>query len=367
MKKFVQGCGRFATGPAVVAAAFVMLACGGGGGTTTPPPPPPPTTSYTADVVCPNGDAKTATSTVSQSAARDAANALCPAGKVLTVTPADKSVVSLPTSIATTTDSTLDAGSLTTANVTLSSGQNAVAGTVTANGTKGFTFTPSVKLMYGQLYTFAANVKDGLGRALSVATTFTTSAVSCVAPQVPAADGQSCVDPVVTAWWPPTFVPMGTKVYLDAKTAPAGAVTNATYPGQTQSGLLPPECKIWTDDCWKESVKNGTIKFVETTAKDPNYPTRSLVFALYKTVSTSIFPGQMLYCSKIFFADDGSRWTSNLSVEDGCGTWELVYQTGNSIGAIVSQKNPTTGVGTCYQRNYSASVNGWRDDPVTCP
>lgn len=183
----------------------------------------------------------------------------------------------------------------------------------------------------------------------------------------------SFITPNKPWWWTPEFLPMGTKVYLDAKAAPVGSAVNATFPGQTQSGLLPPggaplpNCWTTDDACWKEAVHNGTVKFVETTAKDPTMPTRSITFALYKTVSAQAFPGKMLYCSKIFFAENGELYSLNRSVEDQCNTWELVYQTGNSLGAILAQKNPDTGVSACFQRNYNTSVKGWVDNQVTCP
>lgn len=161
---------------------------------------------------------------------------------------------------------------------------------------------------------------------------------------------------------------MGTKVYLDAKTAPAGAVTNATYPGQTQSGLLPPACKLFYDDCWKEAVRNGTVRFVATTAIDGNQPTRSVTVAFYKTVSKFLSPpGTVVYCQKMFFADTGTRSNQLEDVENGCIGWALTYLVGNSLGAILQQRNPTTGELTCWQKHYRADIFGWVEDLTDCP
>ena len=277
-KKFLASFG----GKVVIGLALVLglVACGGGGGGgggTTPP------TTYTSNITCPNGTAKTGTSTVSQSAALDSATAQCASPTLVSVTPSNNATGVAPDSFATlavATDSTLDPSSLTATNVTLKAGTTSVAGTLSADGTKGFKFTPSAKLLYSQVYNFVASVKDTLGKSLAVSSSFTTASVSCTAPLVPDSAGTSCVPPICTApavwngtacavppsaWWPPTFVQMGVKVYLNSLTAPAGAVTNATYPGQTQSGLLPSACRITGDDCWKEAVRNGTIKFVQTT------------------------------------------------------------------------------------------------------
>ena len=107
------------------------------------------------------------------------------------------------------TDSTLDAGSLTTANVSLKAGGvNAVAGSVVyGTDTKGFKFVPAAKLNYGQTYTFSATVKDTLGRQVQVNSSITTTLVTCIAPQVADSTGTKCVTP------PPVVLHYTDKVY----------------------------------------------------------------------------------------------------------------------------------------------------------
>ena len=95
-----------------------------------------------------------------------------------------------------TTDSTLDASSINSINVTLKSGLNSVTGSVSSVGTKAFRFTPSGNLNYGQAYAFTAEVKDSLGRVISVSSTFTMASVSCALPQVPNNAGTACEVPV---------------------------------------------------------------------------------------------------------------------------------------------------------------------------
>lgn len=349
---------RFIAAVSIFPLAVMLVACGGGGGGSTPTPPP-----ATQTVTCPNGTSKTA-------ATLDLATALCAAPALVSVSPANANTavsVDAFVSVDVVTDSTLDATSITATNVTLKAGTTAVAGAASAVSTKSFKFVPTAKLNYAQAYAFSATVKDTLGKVLTLSSTFTTAAVSCTSPQVPATDGQSCVTPV--AWWPPTFVPMGVKVYLDSTKAPAGAVTNATYPGQTQSGLLPPACLITGDTCWKESVKNGTIKFVQTTATNPHQPTRVIAFGSYKTVSVILYPGQnkMLYCSKPFFADDGTLVNPTESVESLCFDWEHTYHMGNTLGENFEDKNPTTGASSCYQIKYDQVLDGWANTLIICP
>ena len=160
----------------------VLVACGGGGGGGTPAP-----TNVT--VTCPNGTSKTA-------ATLDAANALCPAPTTQSISPSTAATgVSVDTfaSVDVTTDSTVDATSITATNITLKAGLTAVPGTVSAVGTKGFKFTPTGKLNFGQQYKFSASVKDALGRTLTVNSTFTTALISCVAPQIPNSTGDACL------------------------------------------------------------------------------------------------------------------------------------------------------------------------------
>lgn len=231
---------------------------------------------------------------------------------------------------------------------------------VAQNGNSSITFTngtiTSGTIMFSTTYTFTgAKLTFSNAPDLTIAGSFTTGA-----------------NPV-TAWWPPTFIPEGVKNFLDKTLATPGAVVNATYPGQTQSGLLPPLCRITGDDCWKEAVRNGTIKFAATTAVNKLQPTRPVAFGFYKTVDTIFFPGQntMMYCLKPFFADDGTLVNAAEKVESGCNTWEAIYQVSNSLGEILQQKNPTTGALACYQTKFVLNQDkisgGWTNTEVPCP
>ncbi len=143
-------------------------------------------------ITCPNGSSQTA-------ATIDLARAQCAAPSVLSISPANAATsvsVETFTGVNVVTDSTLDASSITTANITLKAGANTVVGSASAVGTFAFKFLPTAKLNYGQAYTFTATVKDTLGRTLLVGGTFTTSSLSCVPPQVPNSTGDACLSPV---------------------------------------------------------------------------------------------------------------------------------------------------------------------------
>jgi hypothetical protein len=155
---------------------------------------------------------------------------------------------------------------------------------------------------------------------------------------------------------------MGTKVYLDSTKAPAVAVVNATYPGQTQSGLLPAACKVTGDACWQEAVRNGTIKFISTSATDTTG--KPVVFGFYKTVSTIVTPGAMLYCNKPFYANDGTYGGVSDVVENHCSPEEEISFAGNALGGVgLYIRN---GSSICAQKKFDQNLVGWLETQVTC-
>ena len=113
----------------IVLIIFLLNGCGGGGGSGGSTG-----TNNTVTANCPNGTSKNA-------ATQDAANLLCDAPKLLTISPANNANdVSADTfaGVTVTTDSTLDTKSITTDNIKLSASGVNVAGVVTSVGTNGF-------------------------------------------------------------------------------------------------------------------------------------------------------------------------------------------------------------------------------------
>lgn len=180
-----------------VAFVAILAACGGGSSTPTQP------TTVTQTVTCPDGTSQTATAATA-ALALDAATAACPGINVakVTVTPTDKATGVSPDTIATSgivvaTSSTLATPAIS--DITLKAGTVAVPVTVTMTvGSKGFKFVPSTKLLYAQVYTYAVDLTDTLGKKLPLSGSFTTASVSCTAPLVPDSAGTSCVPPACT-------------------------------------------------------------------------------------------------------------------------------------------------------------------------
>jgi hypothetical protein len=180
----------------IVLIIFLLNGCGGGsgsGGSTG--------TNNTVTANCPNGTSKNA-------ATQDAANLLCDATKLLTISPANNANdISADTfaGVTVTTDSTLDAKSITTDNIKLSASGVNVPGAVTMVGTNGFKFTPTTKLNYVQAYSFTASVKDTFGKSFTQTISFLTVPISCVSSQTPNNSGTSCESPLLASY--PTLLP----------------------------------------------------------------------------------------------------------------------------------------------------------------
>ncbi len=323
---------------AALVTAFLLVACGGGGGGSSGGTTPTQPTTVTVN--CPNGTTATGATTT------DANNA-CPLPKLLSITPANGDRTVSPdtfTGLTVATDSLLDPTSLTTANIKLMIGSNTnIAGTVsaTADG-KGFRFVPTAKLFYGQIYdNFTATVMDKLGRLLVVKSAFTTAPVQCFAPNV--WDGTNCVAP---ATWPPaTITPVGVKVF-----------------GANQ---LPAGCTSASQQCWKDAVANGTVKFISTPALMTSFNNRPVVFAYFRN-TTVAFGVNGLWNYLAFYADDGSLVGSDIY---GGTSSEIDWVYGNTSGILVHEKS----TGLCIQTAWDAihqiwNVNGTgTGTPVPCP
>ena len=292
-KFFASKWGKLGTALAVLA---LVAACGGGGDSAPAPGvnPPPQPVSVTKVVTCPNGSSQSATAATADQAVSQAA-ALCALPKVVSVTPANGATgVNLDGTstfnVAVATDSVLMATA--SGDVTLKAGQTQVPGTVVAVGDKGFKFTPSAKLLYGQTYAFVANMKDALGRAFSVTSTFTASSVSCMSPKIPSSDGQSCVNPTCTA----PAVWSGTSCEIPPANCPSPAVKHLSlnaciYPVPVQKVVptteLPATMTVVTDAAFRAATFTGEVLLMDSGVKMTNSSvvadrTRDVVYSVYR-------------------------------------------------------------------------------------
>ncbi len=298
MKKFMTR----ALGALAITATLALVACGGGGGggsTVTPPP---------VVNTCSNGASDYPTCTPA------------PTITGIATTPATGATdVALGSNVQVTftTNGTLKSG---TASVDASCAGTAVSGNFSTSSAP-WTFDPILGLPEGKTCTVMFNgvftSAGGLPTNLSVTTVFTTHSTT------PA-----------TYWSPkPTFAPMGTKV-LGANQLPAG-------------------CTSWTQQCWKDSVANGAVKFVTSGGKDSTG--RDIVFAYFRN-TTSLFGVNGLWNYLPFYADTGAP--ASQDINGGTAT-AVDYIVGNSVGAVIQSS------GQCFE-NYNAGST-WSNRSVTCP
>jgi hypothetical protein len=145
-------------------------------------------------------------------------------------------------------------------------------------------------------------------------------------------------------------------------------VNACVYPmGVKVSGVnqLPAGCNTWKDQCWKDSVANGIVKWVATSALMTGYSTRPVVFAYFRNTSTA-FGVTGLWNYMPLYADDGSLTGGDIF---GGNTDEIDWIDGTPNGIIYHNKTR----GFCYSFQWDAAQKSWDwngtgvDTPVACP
>jgi hypothetical protein len=344
MKNFMQQRGHLVAVLGIVLVTASLVACGGGGGGGSTPVTPP--ASFTETVTCPTGEQKSATAST-QSAAIDAAGALCPAPTLLSVTPANGDTTTSPdtlvgTGIVVATSSALRVPNV--ADVTLKAGTLNVPGTITLVGTKGFKFTPTAKLAYGQAYTFVANLFDGLGKSLVVQSTFTTSAVVCTAPAMLNSAGTCISPPAATGYTWNSVI----KVWV----ADIGTLV-------TGLNALPAECVTVGDACWKESSASGKIKYFATNMVLTGINDRKMVFAGFIVGKSGPASG---YFNTIPIYIDTEADTPFINKDIGASWNSDGFVNGKGSQEGLKFTTPTNG---CWEKFFTGT--GTNSRSVSCP
>jgi hypothetical protein len=129
-------------------------------------------------------------------------------------------------------------------------------------------------------------------------------------------------------------------------------------------GQLPVGCTSWKQQCWKDAVANGTVKFIATSAKMTGVNDRPIMFAYFRNTTTAFgVTGQWNYLP--FYADDGTTFT-----EIGGGvSSEADWVYGTEKGIISHEKQTDL----CYEMAWDAVGKGWAVNgtgvgtPVRCP
>ncbi len=321
--------GRFAAITCILAATALLAACGGGGGGSATPVVTPPVVPVNLSFTCWNGVVLSSTvqpTKVGCAAVTDSAIKAVVTGSVLSFT-------GIPSGAA-LTGSTLVAqngnSSITFTNGAISSGAMLFSTTYTYTGGK-LTFS---------------NAPD-----LTIAGSFTTGAnpTACTLPAMKNSLG-ACISPPATTGY--TW-----NAGLGAWVANVGVKVVGT-------NELPAGCTFWADQCWKDSVANGTVKFIATPALMIGYNNRPVVFAYYRLYSTIFKANQWNYLP--IYADNGSLVGSNIF---GGNIEEIDFAQGSAKGIIIHSKT----VGLCYETAWDSTQKSWSVNggaaatPTTCP
>ncbi|TDP60650.1 hypothetical protein DES47_11572 [Roseateles toxinivorans] len=199
------------------------------------------------------------------------------------------------------------------------------------------------KLAYNKPYSFTANVKDTLGRVITVTTSFVTGAKECPPNMIWKQELDTCV------------YQMGIKVFT-ANQVPLG-------------------CDHETQVCWTEFFSKGPdtgLKLIDTNAVMTGFNTRPLVFGFWKNNAT-LFGVTGLWNYQAIYADTkkivaGDVGTSGITSEID---WVKSPRPdeGYLPGIIVHEKLTNL----CYLMAWNEAqkawyVNGTGDGkPTTCP
>ena len=149
-------------------------------------------------------------------------------------------------------------------------------------------------------------------------------------------DGNVCKEDALASYWPPATI-----------NAPGVKVEGANQ--------LPVGCTSVSQQCWKDAVASGLVKFVATSATAVGVNSRPIVFAYFRN-TTSMFGVDGLWNVLQLYADDGSLFGADISGGTD-GAIEMVY--GNTEGAIYR-------VGSICRQIYWNGTN-WTDESAPCP
>ncbi len=72
---------------------------------------------------------------------------------------------------------------------------------------------------------------------------------------------------------------------------------------------LPAGCISVEQQCWKDAVANGKVKFAATSATMTGYNSRPVVFAYFRNTETA-FGVTGLWNTLVMYADDGSIYSA---------------------------------------------------------
>lgn len=126
------------------------------------------------------------------------------------------------------------------------------------------------------------------------------------------------------------------------------------------AGEIPAGCTSWFQQCWKDLVKNGGMKFIETPQVMTGINSRPIVFAFYKNASG-------LWNALPIYRDTGELVGAEIS---GGVSVEVDWVIGTTHGIIQHDLS----LNTCYEMTWyppttqsGVSSNIWGNKQISCP
>jgi hypothetical protein len=211
-----------------------------------------------------------------------------------------------------------------------------------------------------------AGYGQSAGAMLAAQTYALVYTVDCQFPAV--RNGSACVVPP-----PPPPPPPPTCLFPTVLNSGIGACVYPMGFWVVGANQLPPGCNTWKDQCWRDSVANGTVKFIATSAIMTGYSTRPIVFAYFRNTST-MFGVTGLWNYLPFYADDGSPFGPDIFGGSYSET-DRVYGTAKNVangtagGIIIHDKS----TGLCCELAWDTAQKSWDNNgtgsgtPITCP
>jgi hypothetical protein len=132
---------------------------------------------------------------------------------------------------------------------------------------------------------------------------------------------------------------------------------------------LPVTCTSETQQCWKDLVMSGAIKWVSTSATMIGMDSRPIVIAIFIDNKIGYNGQDGLYHTHLVYADTGGKVGGN-DITDGGSASDFDWVVGNVDGALFRDKRD----GACWQLKWNppttqsgVASSVWNYTKVTCP
>ena len=124
---------------------------------------------------------------------------------------------------------------------------------------------------------------------------------------------------------------------------------------------LPKGCDHWRNQCWRDAIASGVVKFIATPARVliPGYEHKPIVFAYFKNTTTAT--GVSGYYNFLpIYLDDGTPVDRDIT---GGVSLEVDWVYGSNDGLIIHENK----TGYCFESYFDAKSKTWLNRSAICP